>query len=136
MAVSTTPETYACSLVKPPTPVEVFWPELPLQLEPGEVVIEVQLERFAQLYDPTRTDVVIISSCGPEHRVYKIERVLAGDADGQEKVLVPNLSGWLDAPRHVLVGRLLPPVDRTGSSGVWPDVDPSLRIFELRLPPK
>lgn len=77
-----------------PTPVLVaVWAQAPAaeQLMPGEVALEVTFPTNARLIEPSESDEIVVTTCNPDQQMlFRIVRVLAGDARGAEFVIVPG----------------------------------------------
>lgn len=89
----TAPVASACRIGPTPIPVAV-WDQAPRpeQVRPGEVALEVAIPTDAHLSERTQPDQVIITTCNPDQRtLFRIVRVLSGDAQGAEFVVAP---GW------------------------------------------
>ena len=131
LAIATAAPAFACQFGDgpPPPPKPVFWSAPPPsdQLEPGEIVIEAFFLRTATGIEKNGKDVVVVE-CGVESRVYRITRVIAGDTQGQNDVIVLRYRGLeFDTSNQILVGRFAPVFDEPGAA-------PHLRTFEPRLP--
>ncbi len=68
-------------------------------------------------------------------RVYRIVRVLSGDATEEQEILVPT--GYdLDGDTRILVGRLVTQQQVGWAEHMGPDKDPSLLVLHPRSPPQ
>lgn len=129
------PQALACQIREPPPiPPKVFWQDAS-HVGPGETAVEVSFVRYSRLTDPVHPRTVIIEGCGPSHRVYRVVRVLAGDASVHQEILVPSFHDF-GGSSAILIGRFITQKEREWS-GPWAlDSDPTLLILQPRLPPQ
>ncbi len=129
------PQALACQPREPPPiPPKVFWQDAS-DVGPGETAVEVSFVRYSRLTDPAHPRTVIIEGCGPSHRVYRIVRVLAGDAKEHQEILVPSFHDF-GGSSAILIGRFMTQQEQEWS-GPWAiDSDPTLLILIPRLPPQ
>jgi hypothetical protein len=134
MIAISTPQALACQFGEPrPVPPKAYWQSAPL-VASGEVAVEVSPVRYAELTDRRNIDVVIIG-CGPMYRVYRVVRVLAGDATEQQEILVP-IGYDFGSDNPILVGRLMAQREVGFAEHLSLDVNGSSLVLQPRLPPQ
>lgn len=128
------PQALACQFAEPrPIPPKIYWQDVPPVVS-DEVVIEVRPVRYAQLTDRRNVDVIIIE-CGPAHRVFRIVRVLSGNATEGQEILVPTGYDFGDNA-GVLVGRLVTQREVGWAEHIALDVNVGSLVLQPRLPPQ